>query len=246
MSRIAIALLLLLTLFLTRATPLSAQDLLARSRAVYAALKSYSDTGTVLFEFGSAANLAAERHVFRTYYRAPRHYFFDFTEDKKAGGDRHVVWSDDEAFHAWFSLTGVETAYPKGQGTGAFAAPSVGTAGSIMKVAPLLFPQAGLAGTLNEASGLTDAGVETVSGHRCHKLTGVAKSVYTQTGHESNVRRVTIWIDAETMLVRKVFEDTPKGGVAGYVLRYTTTFEPVANPPLDDSKFRFVAPSSQR
>ena len=246
MSRIAIALLLLSTFFLTRDTPLSAQDVFTRTRAVYAALESYSDTGTVLFEFGPAASLAAERHVFQTYYRAPRHYFFDFTEDKKAGGERHVVWSDDEAFHAWHSLIGVKTTYPKGQGAGAFVAPSVGTAGSITKIAPLLLPQADLAGTLTEASGLMDAGFETLSGRRCHILTGIAKSVYSRTGHETNVRGITIWIDAETMLVRKVFEDTPKGGMAGNVLRYTTTFEPVADPPLDDSKFRFLVPSSQR
>lgn len=246
MRRISIALLLLSMFLLTRDVTVSAQDVFARARAVYTALKSYSDTGTVLFEFGPAASLSTERHVFRTYYRAPRHYFFDFTEDKKAGGERHVIWSDDESFHAWHSLIGVETTYPKGQGGGAFAVASVGTAGSIMKIAPLLFPRADLAGTLTEAAELVDAGFEIVGGRRCHKLTGVAKSVYAKTGHETNVRRITIWIDAETMLVRKVFEDTPKGGIAGNVLRYTTTFEPVANPHLDDSKFRFVVPLSQR
>jgi outer membrane lipoprotein-sorting protein len=222
------------------------QDVLARSRAVYAALKSYSDTGRVQHEFGPAASPGVETHTFRTFYRAPRHYFFDFVEEKKAGGDRHVVWSDDNAFYAWQSVTGVEMTFPKGQGAGAFAAASVGSLGSILKLAPLLFPQAGLQGTLTEVSSTTDQGFEVVDGRRCHKLSGIAKSVYRQTGHETNVRQTTVWIDAETLLIRKVLEDTPSGGPAGYVLRYTTTFDPQANPTLDDLKFRFVIPAAQK
>lgn len=222
------------------------QDVLARSRAVYAGLMSYADTGTVVFEFGPAQNPIVERHTFKTYYRAPRHYFFDFVEDRKAGGDRHVVWSDAEAFHTWNSVTRVESTFPKGQGAAAFVIPSVGTLGSVLKIAPLLFPQADLQGTVTEFETSTEAGLEVVDGRRCHTLVGIAKSVYAQTGREVNVRGITIWIDAETMLIRKVFEDTPKGGVAGNLLRYTTTFEPQANPTLDELKFRFVVPSGLR
>lgn len=225
---------------------LAQQDIIAKSRAMYGALKSYADTGTVLYEFGPAANPSAERHAFRTFYRAPRQYLFDFLEEKKAGGDRHVVWSDDAAFHAWYSVTGITTTFPKGQGAGAFATASVGSAGSILKIAPLLFAQAGLQGTLTEFQQTADEGSEAVNGRRCHKVSGVAKSVYKQSGHETNVRRTTVWIDAESMLVRKVFEDTPAGGPAGFVMRYTTTFEPQMNPALDDLSFRFVPPSAQK
>ena len=63
MIRIAIALFVLLSLLATGNTPLSAEDVITRSRAVYAALKSYSDTGTVVFESGPAASLAADRHA---------------------------------------------------------------------------------------------------------------------------------------------------------------------------------------
>ena len=53
------------------------------------------------------------------------------------------------------------------------------------------------------------------------------------------------WIDAETMLVRKVFEDTPKGYPAGSYSRLTVTIEPQANATLDDGKFQFTVPTSQ-
>ena len=41
-----------------------------------------------------------------------------------------------------------------------FTGPSVLTAGSITKISPWLFPQAGLVGTLTETSGLIDAGLK--------------------------------------------------------------------------------------
>jgi hypothetical protein len=49
-------------------------------------------------------------------------------------------------------------------------------------------------------------------------------------------------IDVETLLVRKIFEDTPNGLGAGLRNRVTTTFEPQANPVLEDSRFRFTVP----
>ena len=56
-------------------------DLLARSMAMYAGLRSYSDTGTVVSEYGpSAASLVREVHTFSTFYRAPRQFMLDFSK----------------------------------------------------------------------------------------------------------------------------------------------------------------------
>jgi outer membrane lipoprotein-sorting protein len=231
------------------AAPLVAQsdsDVLARTRAAYKALKAYSDTGTVDVEFGPAAAPLRERHTFRTLYRAPRHFYFEFNEDQRAGGERFVVWSDADAFHTWWSTTGLENSYPKGQGAAAFALGAVPTKNALLQMAPLLFQEAGLTGTLTEFTEAAVAGTEDGGGRASQKLTGIARSVYPATGHVTNVRQTTVWIDAATGLVRKVFEDTPRGTPAGTVGRTTTTFEPVANPALDDTRFRFTAPSSSR
>ncbi len=231
--------------YLPQASPSAADnDILARSRAQYASLRSYADTGTVDVEYGSPGAPIRERHSFKTYYRAPRHFYFDFTKHQNA--DRFVIWSDDEAFHTWWQTTSVENTYPKGQGTGAFVTGAMPTKNSLMQVPPLLFSKAGLVGTLTEFGEASVAGTETVGGRPCHKLIGIARSVYPATGHVTNVRRTTVWIDVEALLVRKVFEDTPRGTPAGSVSRITTIFEPQTNPTLDDSKFRFTAPSSQR
>ena len=222
----------------------SADDILARSRAVYAALRSYADTGHVEHEFGPSSAPGRERHTFATHYRAPRHFRFDYTKHKDA--DRYVVWSDEEKFYTWWRSGGVEQVFPKGQGAGAFTGMVAQTSKAVSQIASLLFAQAGLDSTLTELADASLAGTEEIQGRPCHKLVGVARSVYRMTGHETNVRRTTVWIDTETLLVRRIYEDTPRGTVAGMLNRYTTTFDPQPNPDLQDAIFRFVPPSGGR
>jgi outer membrane lipoprotein-sorting protein len=217
-------------------------DILARSRARYASLKSYADTGTVLYDYGVPH---VSRHTFKTYYRAPRSFLFDFTEDKADGGSRFVIWCEGEDFQSWVSDTGIHNVYPKGQGTTAFVTTSAPTFGASMNIASLLFATAGLVSTFAELADVTPAGTEVIDGRAAQKLTGIARTTY-GTGHVTNVRRTTIWIDPETLLVRRIFEDTPKGMTAGSVKRVTVTFEPQANPTLDDSRFKFAVPSLQK
>jgi hypothetical protein len=66
------------------------------------------------------------------------------------------------------------------------------------------------------------------------------------TGRGAHPRPTTIWIDAQTLLVRKIVEDTPAENPQGSLDRLTTTFEPRANPQLEDSVFRFAVPSDPR
>ena len=110
----------------------------------------------------------------------------------------------------------------------------------------LLFAGSGLVSTVNELKEYSRSGDEDVAGRRASKLVGVARSVYPQTQRETNVRRAAVWIDAETRLVRKVFDDTPKGLPVGAVIRTTITYDPQADPVLDDAKFRFTVPSLQK
>jgi outer membrane lipoprotein-sorting protein len=227
-----------LTAPLAQAPAPAKNDVLARSKALYASLKSYADTGTVVHEY---AITGVSRHAFKTYYRAPRHFYFDFTEDKADGAGRLAIWCEGGDFQMWWSDTGLHTAYPKGQGATAFTMAATFTGGAVSQMATLLFPTGGLVSTLTELTDMTDAGTEVIGGQPAHKLTGIARSTYT-TGHTTNIRRTTIWIDAKTLLVRQIFEDTPKGVAAGSRLRITTTFEPQANPTLEDSRFKFVVP----
>ncbi len=218
----------------------SSDDVLVRSQAAYAALHSYSDTGSVDMEFGPPGGMVREHHTFKTVFRAPRHFLFDFV--KEGNADRFVVWADDDAFHTWWQATGVAETYQKGEGGGAFVAGGEPTINALMQLSPWLFPQGDLTGPLTEFGDASLAGTEAVGGRQCHKLVGVGKSVYRASGRVVNIRKMTVWIDAQTLLVRRVFEDTAEGSAAGNVSRTTTTFDPQANPTIDDARFRFTPP----
>jgi outer membrane lipoprotein-sorting protein len=215
-------------------------DLLVRSAKAYAALKSYADTGTVVNEWGTEQ---VNHHTFKTYFRAPRHLYFEFNEDKKEGGNRYVLWGEGEDFQDWSSDSQTHNAYPKGRGRNAFVSAGHPTSNVVSVVPSQLFPDAGLVSVMTELAEITAAGTESLNGRSTHKLTGIARSMY-GTGHVFNVRPVALWIDSETLMIRKIFQDTPKGyGQPGTRLRFTFTFQPQVNPQLEDARFRFVPPA---
>ena len=89
---------------------------LARSQVAYAA-QSYATTGTVDTAMVRPRAKAARDHTFKTAYRAPRHFLFDFVREQNA--DRFVVWVNDEAFHTAGDRCRRHAL--KGEGGGAFA-----------------------------------------------------------------------------------------------------------------------------
>lgn len=240
MKRLAKVLLCSLLLDGTAATADEAD--LEAVRAAYRALSSYSDTATLVVEFGSAGSPSVERNRFTTRVRKPRHYQFDYREDPASGGERVVIWSDAEVFRTWWSTTGIEGVYPKGTGSSAFALTSTPSRGASLYLAPLLFPEAGLQGPLTAFGEITAVGEEMLGNRKCLKFKGVQRQAY-RTGHAGAGRAMTVWIDAKTFLVRKIFEDTPQDYLRGNVHRITVTFDPVADPPLEDAQFRFEAPA---
>jgi len=212
----------------------SADDVMARSRAMYASLKSYTDAGTVTTQYHSTI----EEHKFTTYYRAPRLFFFEFRKTPKESKERYVIWcADGEDFQDWWSTTG--NASHHGRNPNVFALSSYPTKGSALQIPPLLFPKAQLQGPISGLNKYHVAGTEDVDGRPCYKLVGELALAYS-TGAVTNAHPTTVWIDVETLLVRKVLEDT---STTGSVSTTTTTFEPQANPDIDDSRFRFT-PSS--
>jgi outer membrane lipoprotein-sorting protein len=225
----------------TPASPAGTDDVLAKSKAVYAGLKSYSDTGTVDEEYGPRNAHGHDRHTFKTFYRGPRHFYFDFV--KFRGTDRWVAWSnDDNTLHIWWKTSHQEESYPKGKWQVPLLIGGSQTKGSLTQLSPFFFPEDKLFGTLTELGDTAPAGKEVLNGHECFKIKGTARSVYQGTGHVVNIRPVTVWIDAQTLLVRKVFEDTAQGAAPGWVQQTTTTFEPQANPTLTDAQFQFKPP----
>jgi hypothetical protein len=231
---------------------LTAEDVLRRTKALYPALRSYSDSGTVKTE--SSGSITTHSY-FRTYFvNTPRNFLFDHSNThiqyptiRVPTPDRLVIWMRHGHLTSWHSATGVPEEYPDGTSNqlAPFVGSVAGTNGASVLIPSLIYVQAGLVNTIQELGDVTSAGTEMLRGRRCHKLMGIARSVY-PSGQVTNVRPVTVWIDAETYLIRQVFTDTPKGYPAGQIARLTITYEPHLNPPLPDSLFSFTVPSAQQ
>ena len=79
-----------------------------------------------------------------------------------------------------------------------------------------------------------------VAGNKCYRLEGTTSDVYAQTGKKVDVRNVTVWIDSTNYLIRKILEEAP--AAPGTLNRTTTTFKPHANPKINNDSFQFAPP----
>lgn len=230
---------------------LTADEVLERTRTLYPTLQSYADTGTVTEESTGYIN----RSRFRTYYvNAPRNFLFDHQQiasEYETGQripltNRIVLWMLHGQLQSWHSALASHQEYPEGTDqVGAFVAATAGTSGAAILIPSLIYVKANMVNTIQELGEVESAGVETLRGRRCYKLMGIARSVY-PSGQITNVRPATVWIDAETFLIRQVFTDTPKGYPRGSISRLTIAYEPRLNPALPDSLFTFAVPSAQQ
>jgi outer membrane lipoprotein-sorting protein len=222
-------------LFLKAAHAQNADDILKKTRALYGGLSSYSDTGVVIVEYGSSSQ---DRHSFTTYFnRAPRHLLLDF---KKQGGDQYVIWGDSDAFHTWWKTSGQVFDYPNPNNVPAISMSGLNTKNTALKIPTLLYSKAQMGGDFNNLADVELDGTEVIGNHRCYRLVGRTSDTYGATGKEVNIRKMTLWIDIDTMLIRQVREEAK--AVAGQRNRTITTYQPQANPKLDDSRFKFNPP----
>jgi hypothetical protein len=225
-----------------------ADEVLARTYAAYKALNSYADSGTVVDDNGGFQ----DEFTFRTLQtRAPRNFMLDFRYAgsvydngfKLPGGERIMLWMQAGNLQTWYSKTLEHQTYPEdgGRQVEAFKAASYSTRSVSILVPSLIYTKANLASVIQATEEATAAGTETIGGRRCLKVMGIERWRY-PSGQVTGVRPVTIWIDEETFLIRKLFEDTPKGSPRGSVSTRTFTFEPTVNPPLETSSFSFTVP----
>lgn len=227
-----------------------AEDVLAKTRAAYAALTSYADSGTVLDESSGYTN----RSTFRTLFtRAPRQLLIDYraiASEYKVGTripltSRVVIWMDNDDLQTWSSTTQSHETYPAdgGQQVNALQGAAYFTAGISTLVPSHFYTQARLPSPVHATEEAEADGFETVNGRRCFRILGVERWRY-PSGRETGVRAITLWIDAETYLIHKIVEDTPKAMPRGTISRRTTTIKHQMNPKLEPAQFHFAVPTS--
>jgi outer membrane lipoprotein-sorting protein len=211
----------------------SAEDTLQKARDTYSQMKSYSDTGVVLVEYGISSE---DRHTFSTAFnRSPRHFLLDF---HKQGGDRYVIWADPDSFHTWWKATGQQTDYPNPNNLPAFSLSGPSTAGVALKIPTLLYGKSPLGAAMLNLHDPVLEGTEQVGNHHCHRISGRAGDTYSASGKEVNIHKTTVWIDGDSFLVRKMLEVWDP--LPGQRNRMTTIFEAQQNPALDEVRFKFV------
>lgn len=228
-----------------------ADEVIAKTRAAYAALTSYADSGTVLEENTGFT----DRYTFRTAFaRTPRSLIIEVRAiaSEYRNGNRlplsHQValWLEKDDLHAWASRSQSHETYPGAdaqQQVNAIRNANYSTLGISILVPSHFYTKAGLASAVHATEEPEADGYETVNGRRCFRILGVEKWRY-PSGRETGVRPITLWIDAETYLIQKVLQDTPRGYPRGQFSRRITTLKHRANPKLEPAQFRFVVPTS--
>jgi hypothetical protein len=217
--------------------------------ANYATLSSYADTGTVSEEIAGMVHETTLRTYFR---RASRDLYFDFQPQRTRypklnghtvdlSGNRLVIWMSKGRMQTYSFYFTQHKVVAADQQSGTLKETVAHTSGVSALIPSLLYPKALLPGTLVQMEQATLAGTEEIAGRRCHKVTGEAAEYY-PSGRRTHVRQVTLWIDAESKLVRRVREDKVTGGGSH---RLTVTLDPQANPAIDDTIFAFAIPSSK-
>jgi outer membrane lipoprotein-sorting protein len=226
-----------------RTLPPVLTDAIAR----YAALTSYADTGTVAEEIAGAVHESTLRTAFR---RPTRDLLLDFQSLRTRypqlngqvvdlSGQRVVIWMSKGDMQTYSFYFKKHTIVPADQQPDTLKGEIASTKGTAALIPSLLYPKALLPGTLLQIEQATVVGTDMVGGHRCHTVAGEAAEYY-PSGRRTNVRKVTLWLDADSLLVRRVREDLVTDAGSH---RVTVTLEPVANPAIDDAAFTFTVPA---
>lgn len=218
--------------------------------AYYATLTSYADTGTVVSEVPGIVDTARSA----TYFRRPtRDLYLELQRVDSVNPDtkfridmsasRLLIWMFKGEMERYdFQSRRRETISQEGgRQVAALQNAAHATMGISTLIPALLYSKAQLPGAVSQIAEAALAGVEMVDNRRCHKVVGIAAAYY-KSGQRTDVRPVTVWIDTETRLIRKVFEDTPEAFPKGSYQRKTITLQPQANPALDDARFQVRIP----
>jgi outer membrane lipoprotein-sorting protein len=228
----------------------NAEDVLAKSRAAYAALTSYADSGTVEDESSGFTNRSTFRVLFS---RKPHQLLIEYraVESLYKNGYRlplgkHVVlWLEDGDLQTWYSRTQEHETYPAdgGHQVNALKGAAYQTMGISVLMPSHLYTKAGMVSPVHATEEAESDGFETVNGRRCYRILGVERWRYPN-GRETGVRAITLWVDAETYLIHKIVQDTPRSMARNAINRRITTIRHRANPQLEPEQFRFAVPAS--
>ena len=210
----------------------SPEAILARMLKTYADAPSYEDEGEAVLVFRGDGPKRTVKRPFSTRFVRPKLFRYEFSERARDGDDernRYVIWTDaaPELSKAWWTIKPEvrEGTLDSALGTAA------GVSGGTSTIVPGLLmsrvmPSRASLGWLKQPK-LT--GEEVVEGANCDKIEGL----------NSSGRPETTWVDKETHLLKKMYEETK---IPGAVVEQTTTFRPRLDIAIPADQFDFKPP----
>jgi len=210
---------------------LSAGEILARMAVVYAECDSYQDEGVVWNEFSGFIGHESSRPFATTFVRGGGFRFEYRTEGRRSlvrlfdEDDRTVIWGTERRARSWSSAHGGDEASLGHQLGG-----EAGVSGGASAMIPRLLSPGILQGRrITELAEPTLVAIEALDGRNCFRV---------EAGRSSF--RETMWIDAETFLLRRMQDTTELSG--GTTCVSTTAYSPRVNVEIDPAVFAFEPP----
>lgn len=211
-----------------RAQQPSAADIMERMASAYASCRSYVDEGEVRTVFHEQGGRRTRVKPFSTAFVRPSDFRFEYKERRgEEDWNSYIVWRGADSVKTWWSVKpGVNSPTDLFSALGGAAGVS---SGSAVTVPALLMPDLARGNRIKSLSGPKLLGEEEVDGRRAHKVEGL----------DSRNNVVTIWVDAESMLLLKVYE---KVKAEKYEAETTTTYKPQVNVEVAREKLAFNPP----
>lgn len=235
---------------------MTAAELLRASAAVYAGCRTYRDRGRVVTRFRDARgrrSFATER-PFATAFVRPDRFRFEFrgrSHPSRSPWTRYLVHADAGRVRTWWGVRpGVEE--PETLSLGLAGATGV-SGGSAHTVPALLLPDQIEVNTLARLTDLGRVPGGRVGSGCCHRLVGrPPPTVWTDEDRDwfranswptpppSEDGPVTVWLDAGTLLVRRIEESSRSARGSNTTV---TDYAPRIDRPVAEADLRFDPPA---
>lgn len=215
----------------TAVADLDGPTVLARMAAAYAGCSTYQDDGVLWDEFGGPEGHSSTT-AFNTSFVRGGGFRFEYRRDRPKPltryfeeGDRTVIWGTVRRARRWASSGGSDETTLNMQLGG-----EAGVSGGTSKTVPsMLLPDVLEGRRLNELVEPKVDSIESIEGRNCYRVAA---------GHPGF--RETMWIDAETYLLRRMQETMELSN--GTKCVSTTAYSPRVNVEIDPSVLAFEPP----
>ena len=191
----------------------------------YSECKTYRDSGTVTTVYKTQRGTETKVIDFSTAMIRPDKFRFEYTK-KRTPSSRYVIWQNGADIRTWWDVT-QESDHPESLGIGLAGAPAV-SGSAAHSVPALLLPSEVGGRKLSELEDPKRADDKVFDDHRCFTIDASFAG-----------DPITIWIDQETFLVRRIDGTT---NFDDFSTDESTTYDPVIDENVPAPILEYNAP----